>query len=177
MKKIIILTIALYLTNFATTQAQSIKWYTWEQAIQASKVQKKKIVVDLYTSWCGWCKEMDKNTFTDPFVVKYLNDNYYPIKFDGESKEEITVDGKVYKLASGGRNGFHELAAQLTGNKAVYPTIVFLDENFNLLQSLPGYKDPTMFELIITYFGENKYQATPWSRYQSEYKSSINRDK
>jgi thioredoxin-related protein len=176
MKKIIILTIALYLGNIAATHAQAIKWYTWEQAIEASKVQKKKIVVDLYTSWCGWCKELDKNTFSDPFVIKYLNDNYYPIKFDGEYKGDITVDGKVYKLAAGGKNGFHELAAQLTGNKAVYPTLVFLDENFNLLQSLPGYKDPTMFELIITYFGENKYQGTPWSRYQSEYKPSANRN-
>ncbi len=170
MKKIIFLTVALCVCATFATTAQTVKWYTWEQAIEASKLQKKKIVVDIYTSWCGWCKELDKNTFTEPFIAKYLNENYYAIKFDGEFKGDITINGKVYKLAAGGRNGFHELAAELTGNKAVYPTLVFLDENYNLLQSLPGYKDPSMFERIITYFGENRYQDMPWSRYQAEYK-------
>jgi len=79
-----------------------IKWYTLEEAVEANKTNKKKFAIDVYTSWCHWCKVMDKETFTDPAVIKYMNEHFYAIKFDGEHKDNITFQGKNYKFITAG---------------------------------------------------------------------------
>ena len=59
--------------------AEGIKWLTIEQAAERMKKEPRKIVIDVYTDWCGWCKKMDKNTFTDPKVVALVNKDYYAV--------------------------------------------------------------------------------------------------
>ncbi len=151
---------------FAQTE---IEWMTWEEAVEKSKVEKKKIFVDIYTSWCGWCKKMDKTTFKDPVVVNYINKNYYPVKFDAEQTEDITFNEKEYKYVKSGKRGYHELAAWLMRGKMGYPTVVFLDEEFNIIQPIPGFLPSTKFEIIMTYFGGNHYKKTPWQIYNKRY--------
>lgn len=149
---------------------EGIRWYTWEEAIKMSQTQKRKVMVDVYTQWCGWCKRMDNTTFTNPVVVSYLNSHYYPIKFDAETKADIEFKGKTYRFVKNGMRGYHELAAEITRGRLSYPTIVFLDENLEIIQSIPGYREPLEFEQIITYFGTNSYKKMPWEKYQREYK-------
>ncbi|MFT6716831.1 MAG: thiol:disulfide interchange protein, partial [Saprospiraceae bacterium] len=60
----------------------AIKWLTMEQAYKASRTLDKPIFIDVYTSWCGWCKRMDQTTFRDPVVANYINTNFYPVKFN-----------------------------------------------------------------------------------------------
>ncbi|MAT55830.1 MAG: thioredoxin [Saprospirales bacterium] len=146
-----------------------IRWYTWEEAIEMSKVQKRKIMVDVYTQWCGWCKRMDQTTFQNKAVVSYLNSHYYPIKFDAETKADIEFRGKTYRFVKNGMRGYHELAAEITRGRLSYPTIVFLDEEFEVIQSIPGYREPLEFEQIITYFGTNSHKKMPWEKYRSNY--------
>ncbi len=146
-----------------------VNWVTWEQAATLSKNEPRKIVVDVYTNWCGWCKKMDKTTFQNAEVVNYLNANYYAIKFDAEQKENIQLNDKVYKFVKSGRNGYHELAAEITFGKLQYPTVVFLDEKFEVIQPLAGFKDAEMFEMIMTYFGEDHHKTTPWNKYCAGY--------
>ena len=62
----------------------AIKWYTWDEAIALNAKNPKKIFIDLYTEWCGYCKKMDANTFKDPEVAKYMNEHFYAVKFDAE---------------------------------------------------------------------------------------------
>lgn len=157
-----------------TDKVEGIRWYTWEEAIEQSKNQKRKIMVDVYTQWCGWCKRMDKTTFTNKTVVSYLNSHYYPIKFDAETKADITFKGKTYRFVKNGMRGYHELAAEITRGRLSYPTIVFLDENFEVIQSIPGYREPLEFEQIITYFGTNSHKKLPWEKYRREYKPISN---
>jgi len=119
-----------------------IKWYTLEEAVAANKTNKKKFAIDIYTSWCHWCKVMDKETFTDPAVIKYMNEHFYAIKFDGESKENITFQGKDYKFVNAGRRGINTLAYYWLNGRAAYPTIVYLDETYNKIRVSPGFKKP-----------------------------------
>lgn len=143
-----------------------IDWLSWEEALEMAEHEKRKFVVDVYTDWCGWCKKMDAATFQNPKIVGYINDTYYPIKFNAEQKEEIRLKEKVYHFVrSGGRRGYHELAAKITYGKLSYPTIVFLDENLDIIQPIPGFKDARTFEMIIKYFGENHHKTTPWKQY------------
>lgn len=149
------------------TQAQDINWMSWEEAVELSKTdaQPKKIFVDVYTDWCGWCKKMDKNTFQHPEVSKYMQENFYMVKMDAEGKDPIEYQGKTFKYIPSGRRGYHELAAALLQGRMSYPTVVFLDEQFNMLSPVPGYQQVEPFMQIAKYFGENIYKDKDWESY------------
>lgn len=73
-----------------------INWLTLEEADSLYKIQKKPIFIDVYTDWCGWCKRMDASTFMDPNVGTYLNQNFYAVKLNAETKDSIQFNGKLY---------------------------------------------------------------------------------
>ena len=95
MKKILIISILLFVGNSAFSQ-EKINWMTWEEAIEANKTEPKKIIVDVYTWWCGWCKRMDQTTFKEPAVVKAINTNYYAVKLDSEQADPITYKDRTF---------------------------------------------------------------------------------
>lgn len=151
---------------------KSIKWMSWEEAIEKSKKEKRKIFVDVYTDWCGWCKKLDQTTFAEEHVAEYINAHYYPVKFDAETEKSILLKGTEYKFVRQGRRGYHELAASLLQGRLSYPSMVFLDEDFNMIQAIPGYQDTGIFEVIITYFGSNSHRSLPWNKFQSAFKKA-----
>ena len=152
-------------------EESTVKWITFEQAIEKSKTEKRKIFIDVYTDWCGWCKVMDKNTFSDPKVAKLLNEKFYAVKFNAEQREEILFKGTSFKFIQNGNSGYHQLAASLLNNQLSYPTVVFLDEEFNMLQPLPGYRQAPEFHKIAQYIGEGFYKTVKWEDFQASYKS------
>lgn len=147
----------------------TINWLTLEQAIEKSKTEKRKIFVDVYTTWCGWCKHMDSTTFINGAVAKYLNDHYYPVKFNAEQQEDITFKDKTYRFKKSGTRGHHELAAEWLNNRLTFPTIVFLDENMTLIQPLAGYQDAVKMEAIINYFATDSHKKVPWESYEKRF--------
>ncbi len=157
--------------------AGPVKWMTFEEAVEKSKSENRKIFIDVYTSWCGWCKVMDKNTFTDPEIAKMLNEKFYPVKLDAEQTKDIVFRGTTFKFIASGSNGYHQLAAALLNNQMSYPNFVFLDEEFRIIpliqgsNSLPGYRKPQEFHLFLSYVGNNFYQKVNIQDYQKEYKS------
>ncbi|WP_350292355.1 DUF255 domain-containing protein [uncultured Croceitalea sp.] len=147
--------------------AQEVTWLSWNEAYELSQTDKnpKKVFVDVYTDWCGWCKKMDKDTFQNPEVAAYMQANYYMVKLDAEGKEDITYNGKTFKFVPSGRRGYHEFAAALLQGKMSYPTVVFLDENLGMLSPVPGYQKVEPFMQIARYFGENIYKEKDWKTY------------
>ena len=116
-----------------------VHWYTMEEALAANEKNPKMIFIDMYTDWCGWCKVMDKKTFTDSEVIEQLNANYYQVKFNAEQKDAVEFNGQVYNYIPAGRRGIHELAYELLDRKASYPSFVILDENLQRTKILKGY--------------------------------------
>ena len=119
------------------------------------------MIIDLYTDWCGWCKVMDRNTFTDSDVISHINNNFVAIKFDAESGKEITFKGNVYSNPgfnpnARGRNSQHQFADALSISS--YPTIIYLDEQLNVIAPIKGYKTPQQIELYLKLFAEDNYQ-------------------
>jgi len=158
MKKILILTITLFSLSLS---AQQINWMSFEEAVNAQKVTPKKIFVDAYTIWCGPCKMLDKNTFSNPDLVAYMNKNYYAVKFNAEGNETVIFKGKKYTNPSfnpdsKGRNSAHELST-FFGVRA-YPTLLFLDEETNLITPLTGYRTPNQLELYLKVFKNDDYK-------------------
>jgi len=145
--------------NPAAETTDGIKWMTWEQMQTAQKTEKRKVFVDVYTDWCGWCKRMDATTFTNPEIIKYMNTNYYAIKFDAETQQTIHFKGKDYKYVAQGYRGYNELAAEILSGQLSYPTSVYLDENMDLIFPVPGYQDPKLFEQVINFIGGNNYKT------------------
>jgi thioredoxin-related protein len=167
----IILCVIFY-SSQATAKDQNaarprINWLDFEKAEDLSRAQPRKIFVDVYTTWCSWCKVMDKKTFTDPLIIDYVNKKYYAVKFDGEEKESITFRGKVYES----KGGFHALAALLLQEKMIYPTYVILDEDFNILEPIRGFKKAAELDVILKYYAENHYTKTDYEAFAKTYKS------
>lgn len=147
----------------------TVNWMTLEQALEKSKTEKRKIFVDMYTDWCGWCKHMDSTTFVNASVAKYLNEHFYPVKFNAEQENDIVFKDKTYKFKKNGSRGYHELAAFWLNNRLSFPTMVFLDENQQLIQPVPGYQEASKMEAIINYFGSDSHKKTPWESYEKNF--------
>ena len=108
------------------------------------------------------------DTFQNPEVARYMNENFYMVKLDGEGKEPIEFRGKTYKYVPSGRRGYHEFAAALLQGRLSYPTVVFLDEDLNMLSPVPGYQKPKPFLNIARYFGDNIYKDKDWQSYSAK---------
>jgi thioredoxin-related protein len=171
MKKILFLLLSGFL--FCSVSAQKVKWYTIEEAVELNKKEPRKIMIDVFTDWCGWCKVMDKNTFQNDTIAEYLNQEYYPVKFNAEQKDSIVFQGHSYKFVAQGSRGYNELAAALLGGQMSYPSVVFLDENLQGLHIEKGYVEAKRFDMILKYIGGNFYKNTAWDTWSVGYQSPI----
>jgi len=143
----------------AMTKTEGINWMTWDEAVEANKKEPKKIFIDLYTDWCGWCKKMDKTTFIDADIVKEMNAYFYAVKFDAEQKEVITFNESEFKFVNAGRRGVHQLAYALVDGKMSYPSFVMLDENFERIVKSPGYKQVPALIKELKYLSSESYKT------------------
>ncbi len=159
-----------------TTISETVNWVTIEQAIEAQKKNPKPIMMDVYTSWCGPCKMLDKNTFQDPRVAKYLNENFYSVKFNAEGPDSLVYQGKSYKNPdyvpnNPGRNGVHEFTMALGVNS--YPTVFFMDKTGQPLMPLVGYRTPAQIELYLHLFAKEKYLEIQTQEQFAEYEKNF----
>ncbi len=163
MKRIVLLCVMALMSSSAVLgQSNEINWVTFEEALELQKKHPKKIMMDVYTNWCGPCKMLDKNTFHNKDVVDYVNENYYAVKFNAEGNSVVTYKGTEYKNAGykeelkNRRNSVHELSRYL-GIRA-YPTIAYFDENGTLIQPISGYMKPKQIELYLKLFVSDDYK-------------------
>lgn len=118
------------------------KWMSVEEAIVLAHADQKKILIDVYTDWCKWCKVMDEKTFSNSEVEEYLSKNYHLVKFNAEQKESLTFNGVEYQFKKNGRRGYHEFAAEILNGQLAYPSLVLFDSKLNKLEVVRGFKNP-----------------------------------
>jgi len=157
----------------ANTPKGNVNWISIKDLEAASKKEKRKVMVDLYTSWCGWCKKMDKATFAHEDISKYLNEKFYAVKFDAEMKDVINFKGADNKFVPRGRKGYNELAHKFANGRMSYPTIAFLDEDLNRIESYPGYKQPHQFDPLLKYIDGGHYKNKSLAEFQQTYQPVI----
>ncbi|SEL23638.1 Thioredoxin-related protein [Aquimarina amphilecti] len=162
------------------SHAQEINWMSMNEALEAQKKTPKKIFMDVYTDWCGPCKLLDKKTFHNKDVVEYVNTNYYAVKFNGEGTEEIKYNDFTYTNPNHnpdrkGRNSQHFFANAL--KISGYPSIVFFDEEGNLIAPVVGYKTPQQLEIYLKMIHTNDYKkltnADAWQQYEQSFVSTF----
>jgi len=148
--------------------AGKLKWYSWEEAVELNKTKPKKFIVDIYTDWCGWCKVMDKKTFTNAKVIELIEKNFYPVKLDAEHKEDIKFQGTVFKYKGQGRRGANELAIALLEGKMSFPSIVYLNEKLEKITVSPGYKKPDAMIKELKFIGDNHYLTKKFNEFNGK---------
>jgi thioredoxin-related protein len=138
-----------------SSSAGELKWHSFDSAIALNKSNKKKIIIDVYTNWCGWCKKMDSSTYKDAEIINYLDKKYLAVKLNAESDSKLFYEGVNYteQQFSG--------AIGITG----YPATVFMDENCKIITIVPGYLQPKQFLSIAKYFGEDVYKTQSFDEY------------
>ncbi|MCH2196886.1 thioredoxin fold domain-containing protein [Kordia sp.] len=179
--KRIILVFSVLLVSISTVNAQKINWVSIEEAQELMKKEPRKVIMDVYTVWCGPCKMLDKNTFQNPDVANYINKNYYAIKFNAEGDSNVTFQGNTYTnpdydpAKKKRRNAQHQFARYLSVR--AYPTMVFFDEEFNLITPVSGYLLPKQIEIYLKLFKTDKYKEVTtkedWEKYQKEFVSEF----
>ena len=175
MNKALLILIGLAICTDLFAQDEKIEWLSFEEAIKRNETEPKLFIVDVYTSWCGWCKRMDANTFTNPVIIKYIQDNYWAVKLNAERKDTVILGQQMFVNENlSHKRGPHQFAIALLNGKMTYPSIVYLDHNVELMHPpIAGYQGPLSLEQIIKYFGEGAYQSITWDKYVNDFQSEI----
>lgn len=119
MKRLFAVAMALVMTGGLCMGA--VKWeQDYDSALRKAKNEKKLIMVDVYTDWCGWCKKLDKDVYTDKDVRDKLEKDFIAVKINPE------------------RTSANRKLADKFGTHG-YPHIVFVDADGKKIDEIGGY--------------------------------------
>lgn len=177
MRKLFLLFLFIPVLSFCQSkkkEKETIKWMTFQEAVKSNETVKKKILIDVYTEWCGWCKKMDASTYEDKKVIEYINKNYYAVKLDAEMSDSVVFQGHTFvKPEPTNKKSTHQLAVALLNGKLGYPSTVFLDENYAMLSPVQGYLEVGHIEMYLKFFGENIYKNQKWEDFEKTFQGTF----
>ena len=162
-----LLAIIIVLSTLSMAYAQGenapLKQYSINEIRQLSAQKPKKLVIDVYTDWCSWCKKMDKSTYQNEGIIQQINEDFYFVKLNAETRDSIFFDNKIFTFQN--QYKANEFAVALLNGQMSYPSTVFLDENLGLLTVVPGYLTPKDLSPILKYFGKNFHLKMKWDEF------------
>jgi len=132
-----------------------ITWQTFDKGVELAKKEKKMLVLDIYTDWCHWCKVMDKDTYGNPDVVKYAQENLVMAKLNAETDEK-------FKFKEGNYSG-----RQLSIMFGVegFPSTIFLNSEGELITSISSFIPADRFIMMLKYLDGNWYEKMKFDEF------------
>ncbi len=163
-KKMKVHTAVLKITVLLLLFSGTVFSYTdFENALEKAKTGNKRVIVDIYTDWCGWCKKMDVDVYGNSEIKKIIDENFVFVKLDAECNDKLSYNGKQYTE--------QELAAYFEASG--YPTTVFLEPDGKLIEfkydkfvmkNIPGYFKAGEFRKILNFIKDGKYKDSDLSK-------------
>jgi thioredoxin-related protein len=157
-----------------------VQWFSFEDALTlnaeraAFGLPTKKIFIDVYTDWCGWCRRMEATTYSHPVIADMLNRDWIPVKLNAERTDTVIINGQMFVNENpGAPRSSHQLAQALLQGQMGYPSIALIDETGRPIQVLPGYKTPRQLEVLLHFFSSNAYRNTDWEEFQRVFQGLI----
>ncbi len=150
------------------TNNSQINWLTIEQAEKLMAKEKRPILIDLFTDWCGWCKVMDKKTYSNDSLIKFVNSKYYMVKFNAEDTGKIIWKGKTYQFMPQYKT--HELAIELLSGRMSYPSTLVLPVNKAMPVLAQGMQEVPAMEALLKYVQSGAYPNIAYPNYSKDLK-------
>jgi len=137
------------------TKPFALNWLSYNEVLALAEKENKYVLIDFYTDWCGYCKKMDEETYSNEEVKSILNENFVIVKVNAESENKVIENGEEITE--------RELAKlyQVTG----YPTTWFLESNHSRIAPLPGYITAEQFIPVLNYIGEEWHKSISFKEY------------
>lgn len=152
LKKTILLCLSLFLIPALLwaggKEDGSIRWLRADVAVKEARDEKKPLLIDFYAQWCGYCKKMKRETYTDKRVIERINRQFKAVTVDIEGSDSFIINGKAL-TESDFAEGFKITAT---------PTTWFIKPNGEVIKGIPGYMEPDEFLEILSYIGDGWYE-------------------
>jgi thioredoxin-related protein len=139
------------------TASNRIQWHSYNEGVNLARAQNKKILIDVYTDWCGWCKKMDSDVYTNERIRSIVESNFIAVKLNAESSKNVTMGTDQLDEAGFAR------AMGVTG----YPTTVFLESGAGPITKISGYMEAKEFATVLQFIGEDHYKNTTFEQYKA----------
>ena len=145
----------------------AVLWTSIENAARLVEKKEKMIIIDISTRWTGWGQKHKRN-FNSKRIIRYMNEAFYAVQMDAETADTIVFRNLQYTRSPG--SPFHTLAESLLEGQMVFPSIVFMDEDLNVLMIVPGSMEERNLEVALHYFGEKAYKGNKsYQQFVNEY--------
>ena len=160
---------AAFLDTAKLNKKIPLKKYSFSEAEKSYHQQKKKWLINLNTDWCNACKVMNRAVFTDTSIVKYINEKFYFIDFNVQTKDSILFFGNKFKYTENMGMPVNALALALSGNQLVLPTTIILDEDRKRLDALPRFYSPETLNPVLHFYGNDAFKKTQWMEFRNNW--------
>lgn len=153
-----------------------VRWMNINQALEAQKKEPKKIFISFTENNCMPCQKMLTNAFINPIIAKVISDHFYPVQFNVDSTDVVNFNGRNFQpVDNSSVSKIHPFAKFM--NISSVPTLVFLDENSNVITSLTGDLSAKDLEPYFSIIGSEAYKniktRQQWDDYQKKFRSKI----
>ena len=132
-------------------------WNNFSEAQHNAEQEDKWVLVDVYTDWCGYCRQMYQETYTDQKVIDRLNEYFHVTRVNAESDETIQFNGQEMTM--------EQFAAEF--GVTSYPTTIIIDSEGDPFAVQPGLIEADEFASILNYVGTGAYEEVSFEDYVS----------
>lgn len=147
-----------------------VNWISFEEAEKKAKIEAKPLYVQIYTSWCYLCKIMDKTTYANKVVANYLNENFYPVRFDAASPDTIQAFGQTFLPSA--QNNPHQLTQALLQNNNRMPAGLIIEGN-QVINKTQAYLPPELLDPVLNYFSKDIYKSQQYPDFMKTFKTTV----
>lgn len=130
-------------------------YYTMANAQKMAESNDKKIIVDVYTDWCTFCKQLENEVYPDDRIGQVVNEYFYVVRINAESDEMLVYNGKKISMRD-----FAELLGVST-----YPSTVFIDKSGTTIGQQSGYMEVEVFEKLLAFVGSSAYRTMQFDEF------------